>query len=155
MGVDISAKNMTAKDAGYRISRRSSEIAFAWKKEKNLIYAWILLLALCVILTIIIGSWAVNIEPAGVKADVGVSVTRLDRDRLEVMIVSLGKDTNIEYLTYYTSRGSGHINRSVNPPAPVRYAGESGIIPVSGYNEQVEIFAVTGDSNTNIFSGKI
>jgi len=32
------------------------------------------------------------------QADIGISVTRLDREGLEVMIISLEKDADIEYL---------------------------------------------------------
>jgi len=82
-----------------------------------------------------------HIRPPGIQANVGVSITRLDSSRLEVMIISIEKDTYIEYLTYYTSRGSGYINKTINPISHVRDIGEIGVIPVSGYNEKVEIFA--------------
>ncbi len=145
-------KKPTAKETGSRIRKRSFELAFGGKTEKNIIYAWILLLILSIVLTFIVQSWAVDIQPARVELNVGVSLTRLDRDRLEVMIISIEKDTNIEYLTYYTSRGAGYINKSSNPPVPVRDAGESGIIPVSGYDEHVEIFATLQDTRIKIFN---
>ncbi len=86
-----------------------------------------------------------------VQANVGISVTRLDSSRLEVMIISIEKDTDIEYLTYYTSRGSGYINKSANPVSPVRDIGEVGTIPVSGYNEKVEIFATLLNETIKIY----
>ena len=142
----------TAKSANTSIAKRSIELAFGWKSEKYLIYAWILLLLISILLTFIIQSWAVDIQPARVQADVGISVTRLDRERLEVMIISLEKDADIEYLTYNTSNGSGYINKSIDPFAPVQDAGDNGIIPVSGYNEHVEIFANLSDARIKIFS---
>lgn len=141
-----------AKSANSRIRRRSFELASGWKSEKNLIYAWILLMILSIILTLIIQDWAYDIDPAGSGMNVGLSVTRIDRDRLEVMILSIERDTNIDYLAYYTSRGTGYINRSVDTLAPVRDAGDIGIIPVSGYNEKVEIFAAIRDEKIRIYS---
>lgn len=142
----------TAKSANTSIAKRSIELAFGWKSEKYLIYAWILLLLISILLAFIIQNWAVDIQPARVQADVGISVTRLDRERLEVMIISLEKDADIEYLTYNTSNGNGYINKSINPFAPVQDAGDNGIIPVSGYNEHVEIFATFSDARIKIFS---
>jgi hypothetical protein len=145
-------KKTTAKDASHRIRKRSTELAFSGKSEKNLIYAWILLLILSIILTFIIQDWGAGIKPPGVQANAGVSVTRLDMERLQVMIISLEKDTDIEFLTYYTSRGSGYINKSANLLAPVREIGDIGIIPVSGYNEMVEIFATQHNETIKIYS---
>lgn len=145
----------TAKETGSRIRKRSFELAFGGKGEKKLIYTWILLLILSIVLTFIVHSWATDIRLTSVQPDVGVSVTRLDMDRLEVMIISIEKDTDIEYLTYYTSRGTGYINKSSNTLASVRDAGETGIIPVSGNNEQVEIFATLHDTKIKIFSNTV
>ena len=142
----------TAKSANSSIAKRTFELAFGWKSEKYILYAWILLLILSVLLTFILQSWAIDIHPARVQTDIGISVTRLDRERLEVMILSLEKDTHIEYLTYNASNGSGYINRSIDPFAPVKDAGDSGIIPVPGYNEHVEIFAQLSDARIRIFS---
>jgi len=145
----------TAKSASSTIAKRSIELAFGWKSEKYILYAWIFLLILSILLTFIIHGWVEDIQPVRVQADLGISVTRLDRERVEVMIISIENDANIEYLNYYTSKGSGYINRSINLLEPVRDAGDSGIIPVSGYNEHVEIFAVHKDSKINIFSGTV
>lgn len=145
----------TAKDASSRIRKRSFELAFGGKTEKNIIYAWILLLILSIVLTFIVQSWASDIQPPGVEMNVEVSVTRLNSESLEVMIISIEKDTDIEYLTYYTSRGTGYINQSSNPLAYVGDAGEPGIIPVSGYDEQVEIFAILHDKRIKIFSKNV
>lgn len=152
MGVARDIIRPTAKKASSRIRKRIYEHAFGWKSEKYLIYAWILLLLISILLAFIIQNWAVDIQPARVQADVGISVTRLDRERLEVMIISLEKDMDIEYLTYNTSNGSGYINKSINPFVPVQDAGDYGIIPVSGYNEHVEIFANLSDARIKIFS---
>lgn len=145
-------KKTTAKEASHRIRKRSTELAFGGNSEKNLIYAWILLLILSIVLTFIIQDWGAGIKPPGVQANVGVSVTRLDREGLEVMIISLEKDTDIEYLTYYSSRGSGYINKSGDMPGPVHEIGDIGIIPVSGYNEKVEIFATLRNETIKIYS---
>jgi hypothetical protein len=142
----------TAKEASHRINKRSTELAFTWKSEKYLIYAWILLLIICIILTFIIQDWGAEIRPYGVQVNVGVSVTRLDSTRLEVMIISLEKDTDIEYFTYYSSKGSGYINKSGNMTGPVHEIGDLGIIPVSGYNEKVEIFATLRNETIKIYS---
>jgi hypothetical protein len=142
----------TAKSANSSIAKRSNELASGWKSEKQIIYTWILLLILSILLAFIIQNWALDIQPARIQADVGISVTRLDMERLEVMIISLGKDMDIEYLTYNTSNGSGYINRSIDPFSPVRDTGDIGIIPVSGYNEHVEIFANVSDAIIKIFS---
>lgn len=142
----------TAKSANSSIVKRSIELTFGWKSEKYLIYAWILLLLISILLAFIIQNWAVDIQPARIQADVGISVTRLDMERLEVIIISLEKDMDIEYLTYNTSNGSGYITKSINPFAPVRDTGDSGIIPVSGYNEHVEIFANVSNARIKIFS---
>jgi hypothetical protein len=150
--VNKTIKKTTAKDASNRISRRSTELAFGGKSEKKLIYAWILLLILSIVLTFILQDWGAGIKPPGVQANVDVSVTRLDSSRLEVMIISLEKDTDIEYLTYYTSHGSGYINKSINQFSPVRDIGEIGIIPVSGYNEKVEIFTTLHNETIKIYS---
>ncbi len=150
-----SIKKPTAKDASSRIRKRSVELAFGWKSEKYLIYAWILLLILSVILTFMVQSWTQDVRPARAGVDVGVSVTRLDSHRLEVMIISIGKDADIRNLEYNTPHGSGIINRSASPLEPVRDAGEPGIIDVSGYDEDVEIFAILSDAKIRIFSNKI
>ncbi len=150
-----SIKKPTAKDASSRIRKCSFEIAFGWKSEKYLIYAWILLMFLSIILTFIVQSWTEEVRPARVGADVGVSVTRLDSHRLEVMIISIGKDTDIRNLEYNTLHGSGIINRSASPLESVRDAGESGIITVSGYDEEVEIFAVLSDAKIRIFRNEV
>ena len=117
----------TAKSANSSIAKRSNELASGWKSEKQIIYTWILLLILSILLAFIIQNWAVDIQPARVQADVGISVTRLDMERLEVMIISLEKNSDIEYLSYNTSNGSGYINKSLNPFAPVQDAGDYGI----------------------------
>ncbi len=145
-------KKPTAKEASHRIITRSTELAFTWKSEKYLIYSWILLLIICIILTFIIQDWGAEIRPPEVHANVGVSVTRLDSGRLEVMIISIEKDTDIEYITYYTLRGSGYINKSANMLSPVRGIGDVGIITVSGYNEKVEIFATMRNETIKIYS---
>ena len=141
----------TAKAVNSRIRKRSFELAFSWKSGKYIIYAWILLLILSIIFTFIIQDWGAQIRPPGVHPNVGVSITRLDRSRLEVMIISIEKDTDIEYLTYYTSRGSGYINKTTNPISLVRDIGEIGIIPVSGHNEKVEIFATLHNETIKIY----
>lgn len=145
-------KKTTAKDASHRIDKRSYYLALGWKSEKNLIYAWILLLILSIVLTFIIHDWGAQIRPLEVQANVGISVTRLDREELEVLIISLEKNTDIEYLTYYSSHGSGYINKSGNMPGPVHELGDVGIIPVSGYNEKVEIFATLRNETIKIYS---
>jgi hypothetical protein len=150
--VNKDIKKPTAKEASHRIRKLSTELAFGGKSEKNLVYAWILLLILSVILTFIIQDWGAGIKPPGVQANVGVSVTRLDSSRLEVMIISLEKDMDIEYLTYYTSRGSGYINKSANLLTPVREIGDIGIIPGSDSNEMVEIFATMRNGTIKIYS---
>lgn len=141
----------TAKAVNSRIRKRRFELAFSWKSGKYIIYAWILLLILSIIFTFIIQDWGAQIRPPGVQANVGVSIIRLDSSRLEVMIISIEKDTDIEYLTYYTSRGSGYINKTANPVSHVRDIGETGIIPVSGYNEKVEIFATLRNEKIKIY----
>ncbi len=151
----ISIKKQTAKDISSRIRKRNIELAFGWKSEKYLIYAWILLLILSVILTFMVQSWAQDVRPARVGADVDVSVTRLDSHRLEVMIISIGKDADILNLEYSTPHGSGMINRSASPLEPVRDAGEPGVIAVSGYDEEVEIFAVLSDAKIRIFRSEV
>ncbi len=150
-----SINKTTAKDASSRIQKRSAELAFGWKSEKYLIYAWILLLILSIILTFIVQNWVADIHIAGMKEDVEVSVTRLDSNRVEVMVISIEKDTGLRYLSYKTSHGSGIINRSINPVEPVRDAGEPGIIMVQGYDEEVEIFAVLSDRKKKVFSNKV
>ena len=152
---EISIKKQTAKDISSRIRKRNIELAFGWKSEKYLIYAWILLLILSVILTLIVQNWTQDVSPGKVGADVSVSVRRLDSHRLEVMIISIGKDADIRNLEYSTTHGSGIINRSASPFEPVRDAGEPGIIAVSGYDEDVEIFAVLSDSKIRIFRNEI
>ena len=142
----------TAKGANSSIVKRSIELAFGWKSEKYILYTWILFLLISILLTFILQSWSLDIQRPGVRTDVGISVTRLDRERIEVMIISLEKDTDIEYLTYNTSNGSGYINQSINPFAPVQDVGDYGIIPVSSYNEDVEIFASLNGERTKIFS---
>ncbi|MDO8725793.1 MAG: hypothetical protein Q7J35_06985 [Candidatus Methanoperedens sp.] len=142
----------TAKSANSSIVKRSIELAFGLKSEKYILYAWILLLLISILLAFILQNWVVDIQPARVQADVGISVTRLDMERLEVMIISLEKDADFEYLTYNTSNGSGYINRSIDPFSPVRDTGDNGIIPVPGYNEHVEIFANLRDARIRIFS---
>ncbi len=141
----------TAKKVNSRIRKRSFELAFNWKSKRYIIYAWILLLILSIIFTIILQDWGADIRPPGAQANVGVSITRLDSSRLEVMITSIERDTDIEYLTYYTSRGSGYINKSANPISYVRDIGEIGIIPVSGHNEKVEIFAALHNETIKIY----
>jgi hypothetical protein len=150
--VNKDIKEPTAKEAIHRIRKRSFELAFERKSEKHIIYAWILLFILCIILTLIIQNWGAGIRPPDEEANVGVSVTRLDSSRLEVMIISIEKDTDIKYLTYYTSHGSGYINKSASPFSPVRDIGEIGIIPVSGYNEKVEIFVTLRNETIKIYS---
>ncbi len=152
VSVNKTNKKTTAKDASHRIRKRSTELAFSGESEKKLIYAWILLLILSIILTFIIQDWGAGIKPPVMQANVGVSVTRLNGEILQVMIISLEKDTDIEYLTYYTSRGSGYINKSANPLAPVREIGDVGIVPVSGNNEKVEIFATLHNETIKIYS---
>ncbi len=150
-GVNKDIKKPTAKEASHRIRKQSTELAFGGKNEKNLIYAWILLLILSIILTFIIQDWGAGIKPPRAEANVGVSITRLDSSRLEIMIISLEKDTDVKYLTYYTSHGSGYINKTTNPISPVRDIGETGMIPVSGYNEMVEIFATLNNETIKIY----
>ncbi len=145
-------KKITAKDASSSVIRSRYELALGWGSGKYLIYAWILLMILSIILTLIIQNWAEDIDPAGSNINMGLSVTRLDRNRLEVMIISTEKDTDIEYLTYYTSRGTGYINKTGDPVSAVRDAGDSGIIPVSGYDEKVEIFAITHYRKIRVYS---
>ena len=152
MGVTQDIVKLTAKSANPSSAKRSIELASGWKSEKQIIYTWILLLILSILLAFIIQNWAVDIQPARVQAGVGISVTRLDRERLEVMIISQEKNSDIEYLTYNTSNGSGYLNKSIDPFAPVQDAGDNGIIPVSGYNEHVEIFANVSDARIKIFS---
>lgn len=155
MSVNRVIKKQTAKEASSSIRKLSFELAFGWKSEKYLIYAWILLLILSIILTFIVHTWTAEIQPAGVGADVGVSVIRLDSNRIEVMIISIENDTEIQYLLYNTLHGRGIINRSESPHQPVRDAGESGIISVQGYDEEVEIFALHSDKKIKIFSNKV
>lgn len=152
MGVTQDIVKPTAKSANSSIVKRSIELASGWKSEKYILYSWILLLILSILMTFILQSWALDIKPVRVQEDVGISVTRLDMERLEVMIISLEKDMDIEYLTYNTSNGSGYINKSINPFAHMQDAGDYGIIPVSGYNEHVEIFANLSDARIKIFS---
>ena len=151
ISVNKTNKKTTAKDASHRISKLRTELASGGNSEKKLIYAWILLLILSIIFTFIIQDWGAQIRPPGVQANVEVSITRLDSSRLEVMIISIEKDTDIEYLTYYTSRGSGYINKTTNPISYVRDIGEIGIIPVSGYNEKVGIFAALHNGTLKIY----
>lgn len=141
----------SAKAVNSRIRKRSLELAFSWKSGRYIIYAWILLLIFSIIFTFILHDWGAEIRPPGVKANVGVSIARLDSSRLEVMIISIEKDTDIEYLTYYTSRGSGYINKTTNLISHVRDIGEIGIIPVSGYSEKVEIFATLHNETIKIY----
>ena len=145
-------KEPNAKNASSRIMRRGFELAFGWKSEKHLIYAWILLIILSIILALIMQDWAEDIDPARSKMNIGLSVDRLDPDKLEVMIVSIERDTKIDYITYYSSRGTGYVNMSRDPLSPVHDAGDIGIIPVSGYNEKVELFAIMGDEKIKIYS---
>ena len=152
VGVNKDTKKPTAKEANSRIRKLSFELAFGWKSEKYILYAWVLLLILSIILTFIIQDWGAGIKPPGVQANMGISVTRLDRETLQVMIISLEKDTDIKYLTYYTSRGSGYINKSINQISHVRDTGDIGIIPVSGYNEKVEIFVTLPNETIKIYS---
>ncbi len=141
----------TVKAVNSRIRKRRFELAFNWKSGRYIIYTWILLLILSIILTFIIQDWGAEIRPPGVQANVYVSITRLDSSSLEVMIISIEKDTDIEYLTYYTSRGSGYINKSTNSISYVRDIGEIGTIPVSGHSEKVEIFATLHNETIKIF----
>ncbi len=141
----------TVKAVNSRIRKRRFELAFNWKSGRYIIYTWILLLILSIILTFIIQDWGAEIRPPEVQANVGVSITRLDRSRLEVMIISIEKDTDIEYLTYYTSCGSGYINKSTNPISYVRDIGEIGTIPVSSHNEKLEIFATLHNETIKIY----
>ncbi len=141
----------TARAVNSRIRKRSFELAFSWNGGKYIIYAWILLLILSIIFTFIIQDWGAEIRPPGVHANVGVLITRLDSSRLEVMIISIEKDTDIQYLTYYTSRGSGYINKSTNPTSYVRDIGEIGTIPVSDHSEKVEIFATLHNETIKIY----
>lgn len=155
VGVNRSINRPAAKEVSSRIQKRSYELAFGWKSEKYLIYAWILFLILSIILTFIVQNWTENVRPAGVRAEVGVSVIRLDSNRIEVMVISIEKDTEIQYLLYNTSHGSGIINRSYSPHEPIRDVGEPGIITVQGYDENVEIFSVLPDAKIKIFSNRV
>ena len=154
MGLNKAIEKPTAKAANSRIRKLSFELAFGRKSGRYIIYAWVLLLILSIIFTFIIQDWGAQIRPPGVQANVEVSITRLDSSRLEVMIISIEKDTDIEYLAYYTSRGSGYINKTTNPISHVRDIGEIGIIPVSGYNEKVEIFADMNNGTLKIYDKK-
>ncbi len=152
VGVNRPIKKFNAKDASSRIRRRSFQLAFGWKSDRYLIYSWILLIILSIILIFVLQNWAADIRPSGIQMNPGISVTRLDSERIEVIIISVEKDNDINYLTYYTSRGTGIINKSTDPLAPVRDAGESGIIPVSGYSENVEIFVTMHNETMKIYS---
>lgn len=97
-------------------------------------------------LAAIIFNWAVGIRPPELSPDIKVSVKRLDQERFEVMIIFIGKDTAIKYLSYGTPQGRSIINKSSNTPEPVRDAGEAGIIQdLSG---RIEIFATLDDGKT-------
>lgn len=151
VGLNKAVEKPDAKAVNSRIRKRSFELAFSWKSRRNLIYGWILLFIISIMFTLIIHDWGAQIRPPGVKENVGVSISRLDSTRLEVMIISIEKDTDIEYLTYYTSNGSGYINKTANPVLPVRDIGDVGTIPVPGHNEKVEIFATLRNGTIKIY----
>lgn len=148
----------TAKDTSQRLEKRRFVLSFAKHSENFFLptTGMILMTAISVMLSVMVLDWAEGIKPPSLEQEIGISVKRLNQNQLEVMVMSLEKDIIISSMTYNTSQGSGIINRSARPLDRVRDAGEIGIIPVSGYDEYIEITAVLGDTRTiKIFSGKI
>lgn len=107
-------------------------------------------------LAVFVLNWATGVKPPAVQQEIEVSLTRLNENEVEVMVIYLENGTTIRHLTYATMQGSGAINSSTNPLEPLRDAGEYGIVPVSGYDEYMEIMVTINDTKTiKIFSGKI
>ncbi|MDD5473805.1 MAG: hypothetical protein PHU34_06610 [Candidatus Methanoperedens sp.] len=154
----VTAKKPTAKDTGFRLAKRRFEQTLAKYSENYFrpTTGVIILTAICVMLAVFVLNWATGVKPPAVQQKIEVSLTRLNENEVEVMIIYMESGTTIRHLTYATTRGRGVINSSASPFEPLRDAGEYGIVPVSGYDEYVEITAAINDTKTiKIFSGKI
>lgn len=152
------AKKPTAKDSSFRLAKRRFEQTLAKYSENYFrpTTGVVILTAICVMLAAFVLTWVLGVKPPAVHQEIEVSLTRLDENEVEVMVIYLENGTTIMHLTYATMQGSGFINSSANPPEPLRDAGEYGIVPVSGYDEYVEITAAINDTKKiKIFSGKI
>ncbi len=154
--VNRSIRTHSAKNISSRITRRILEHTLGWGNNRVFYVSWITLIIIGLIFSVIVFNWAKGIGLADVQQGIDVSVRKLDNDRLEVMVVFIGKDTMIRYLTYSTMQGSGFINRSTDPFDHVRDIGETGIIPLSGYSGRLEIFATLENGKTmKIYEGSI
>ncbi len=95
-----------------------------------------------IIFAFIVLNWASGISPPpDMQPEFEISVGRPGQDMLEVMIVFIGKDTQIKYLTYNTSVGSGFINRTADPFEYVRDIGETGYVPAKNFSGPLRIYA--------------
>lgn len=152
------AKKREAGKINSSIKKRLLEHSLGKGSEHNFIntIGIIVISALCIPLAFLVLDWASGIRPPPAQPEISISVTRLDRNLVSVMILSIGhKETVIQQLSYNTSKGTGFINKSDNPFDFVRDVGDYGVIPLSGYNEYLEITAVLGNATTKLYSGKI
>jgi hypothetical protein len=116
----------------------------------------IVISAVCILLALLVLDWTSGIKTPSVQPEISISVTRLNQNLVSVMIFSIEhKGTIIKHLLYNTTPGTGFINQTDGPFDLVRDVGDFGYIPVSGYNEYLEITAVLENSTTKVFSGKI
>jgi len=114
--VNQTIKTSSTKKIGSKITKLRLEYALLWKNNTALYLSWIMLIISSIIFAFIVFNWASGISPPpDMQPETEVSVVRPGQDRLEVMIVFIGKDTDIKYLTYNTSVGSGFINRTRIP----------------------------------------
>ncbi len=151
-------KKPTAKDTSLKLAKRRFEQLLAKYSENYFrpTTGMIILTAICVTLAAFVLTWVLGVKPPATQQEIEVSVTRLSENEVEVMVIYLEKGITIRHLTYATTQGSGAINSSANPLEPLREAGDYGIVPVSGYDDYMEITAAINDTKTiKIFSGKI
>lgn len=147
---------LSAKSIGSRVIRRRLELALGRKSDRSSYISWIILIVSSIIFALIIFNWLAAIRPPEVQPEIDVSVRRLDHDNLEVMIVFVGKDTMIKYLTYNTSQGSGFINKSTDHFAPLIDIGDTGVIYAGSYSGALEIYATFNNGKTvKIYVGQI
>ncbi|MCZ7355444.1 MAG: hypothetical protein O8C66_13165 [Candidatus Methanoperedens sp.] len=152
------SKNREADKINSSIKKRILENTLGKSSEHYFIHTIgvIIITALLIPLAFLVLDWTSGIRPSPAQPEISISVTRSDRNLVSVMILSIGhKETVIKHLSYNTSQGTGFINRTDSPFEFVRDVGDYGVIPLSGYNEYLEITAVLGNTTTRMYSGKI
>ena len=138
----LPARKLSAKKISSRVAKLRLEYALLWKNNTALYISWIMLIISSIIFAFIVFNWASGISPPpDMQPETEVSIERPGQDRLEVMIVFIGKDAQIKYLTYNTSVGSGFINRTTYPFEYMRDIGETGSIPAGNYSGPLRIYA--------------